>query len=126
MNRQSRHMIGLCCLLILAIASPAAAGHQQEMTGTWLLEVDLDVGSGTATLVLTQEGDEIAGTYSGTLGEEVPVEGKVTEEGIEVSFDSQAGKVTYAGKLEEGVFQGTCEYGQLGSGTFKGEKQQTP
>jgi len=109
-------------LLILLIAAPAALAAQ-DMTGTWVLAVELDVGSGNATLVLAQEGHEISGTYTGTLGEELPLTGEVTDEGIEISFDSAAGKITYTGTVEEGVFKGSCEYGQLGSGTFEGEKQ---
>ena len=85
--------------------------------------MELGVGSGEATLVLTQEGNEISGTYSGTLGDEVPVTGAVTDEGIRISFDSQAGEIVYLGTVEEGVFKGTCDYGQLGEGTFEGEKQ---
>lgn len=29
----------------------------------------------------------------------------------------------HAGTVQEGVFEGACEYGQLGNGTFRGEKQ---
>lgn len=117
-----RRIALLSVLPLLAIVVPAVAAAQ-DMTGTWVLDVELDVGSGNATLMLTQEGNEITGTYTGTLGEELPVNGTVTEDGIEISFDSAAGEVTYVGTVQEGVFEGTCEYGQLGNGTFRGEKQ---
>ena len=122
MRTTTSAVVGLGFSLILLAAAPAAHA-QQDMTGTWALAVELDVGSCNATLVLTQEGNEISGTYTGTLGEELPVTGEATEDGIQISFDSAAGAITYTGKLQEGVFEGTCEYGQLGSGTFKGEKQ---
>jgi hypothetical protein len=44
---------------------------------------------------------------------------------IEWSFDNdQVGKVTYQGKLDgTGKMSGTVIYGQLGKGTFAGEKK---
>lgn len=118
--RTRQYAVGFLLILLIA-ALPVSA--MQDMTGTWLLAVELDAGSGNATLVLVQEGNEIVGTYTGTLGEELPVTGEVTDDGVEISFDSAAGKINYTGTVEEGVFKGSCEYGQLGSGTFEGEKQ---
>lgn len=123
MEMRHRGFGGLVAVLLLLAAGPVAAS--QDLTGTWVLAVELDVGAGEATLVLTQEGTEISGYYTGALGEQLPVTGEVSDEGIEISFDSEAGKVVYSGKIEEGIFEGTCEYGQLGSGTFKGEKQRS-
>lgn len=116
--------IALCLVLTGALAA-AAAGGSQQMTGTWVMAVELDDGQGgEATFVLEQEGDEISGTYSGALGSDIEVTGEVTEEGIELWFDSLAGLITYKGKVEGTKIEGTCEYGQLGPGTFKGEKKE--
>ena len=42
---------------------------------------------------------------------------------IKLSFDSDlAGAVSYEGAIEEGVFKGTCIYGDLGEGTIEGRK----
>ena len=41
----------------------------------------------------------------------------------DLSFVSDlAGAVSYEGAIEEGVFKGTCIYGDLGEGTFEGSK----
>ena len=85
--------------------------------------VMLDAGSGTATFQLQQKGDTISGTYSGAVGE-AKVTGTVKGDQVEWSFDSQAGKVVYSGKLNgASKIAGTCEYGQLGKGTFTAEKK---
>ncbi len=92
--------------------------------GTWVLAAMLGVGSGEATLVFEQEGETLTGTYSGILGEQT-VTGTAKENAVEFSFDSQAGKITFKGTVEDGVFKGTCDYGQLGGGTYNGEKTKT-
>jgi len=43
---------------------------------------------------------------------------------VRFSFDSEAGEVVYEGKIEGNTMEGTCEYGLLGPGTFKGERQE--
>ena len=109
---------------------PAEASAQKEpdalaardVTGKWILTVDLgDVGGGEATFELKQDGDEITGTYSGALGE-AQVTGKVEGDEVEFSFESQIGRVTYKGKVTGTTIEGTCQYGQLASGTFEGRK----
>jgi len=95
-----------------------------DLSGTWMAAVVLDAGSGTATFNFQQTGDTISGTYSGAVGE-AKVTGTVKGNDVEWSFDSgQAGKVVYKGKIEgASKITGTCEYGQLGKGTFTAEKK---
>ena len=119
-NIRASRVVG-CLIALVVLAAPAAA---QEVAGTWVLAVELDAGTGgDATFVLAVEEDEISGTYSGALGEDIAVTGQVTEEGLRFVFDSQAGEIVYEGKVEGNTMEGTCEYGQLGGGTFKGERQ---
>ena len=99
-----------------------AAFSAQDVTGRWVFSVELDVGAGSATFQLQQHGDSIAGTYSGVLGESIRISGKIQEDEIESSFNSQAGKITYKGKVSGTTMEGTCDYGQLGPGTFRSSK----
>jgi hypothetical protein len=122
MSRAHRTLAFFGSLWLLAMTAPAAAAAP-KMTGTWILDVELDVGSGAVTLVLTQKDDAISGTYTGVLGSDLPVNGKVSDGKVEIWLDSDYGKVTYVGTLENGLFKGTCEYGQVGSGTFTGKKK---
>jgi len=52
-------------LLILSALSLWGA----DLTGTWTAAVVLDAGSGNATFTFKQTGEQLSGTYSGTLGE---------------------------------------------------------
>ena len=105
----------------LALAVPASA---QDVTGTWVLAVDLGPGGvGDATFVLEQEGTAITGTYSGAVGDGVEVTGTAENGVVKLMFVSDlAGEVTYEGTIEGTTMKGTCIYGDLGEGTFEGSK----
>ena len=106
--------------LLALVAIPASA---QDVTGTWVLSVDLGAaGGGDATFVLEQNGTAITGTYSGALGDDIDVGGTVEEGRVRLTFDSQAGEIIFRGTLEGATMKGTCIYGQLGDGTFDGSK----
>lgn len=96
-----------------------------DLTGTWSVAVVLDAGSGAATFTFKQTGDALSGTYTGTFGQ-AQVTGTVKGDQVEWSFDSdQVGKVTYQGTIDgAGKMKGTVIYGQLGKGTFTGERAQ--
>lgn len=114
-----RALVSLAALVVVALTSQPL--EAQNVSGRWVLSVTLDAGSGDATFVFEQRGDVITGTYTGVLGEQ-KVTGKVTDGAVEFSFDSEAGTVTYRGKVTGDTIEGTCRYGQLGAGTFKGKK----
>jgi hypothetical protein len=109
-------------LIVLILAAFTLAGA--DLTGTWSIAVVLDAGNGTATFTFKQSGDALSGTYSGTFGQ-AQVTGTVKGDRIEWSFESdQLGRVTYDGVLDGGnKIKGTVIYGQLGKGTFTGEKK---
>ena len=111
----------LCLTLLVA----GSAGAQDLATGKWSLAVDLgSVGGGTATFTLTQDGEKVTGRYSGALGE-ADVTGTIKGNEIQFSFATEAGTVTYTGKIVGDTLEGTCVYGQLGDGRFKGSKVKT-
>ena len=113
----------LFTLLVVCLAPPALlASH--HVNGTWVLTVDLGGQGGDATFELEEkEEGKLTGTYSGALGQ-ADVSGTVNGSEVELSFDSDAGKVTYKGTVEGDTMEGTCTYGQLGEGTFKGSKKE--
>ena len=112
----------LAVVLLLAIG--VFALHAADISGTWAAAVTLDAGSGTATFVFQQKGDDLSGTYSGVLGE-AKVTGTVKGNQVEWSFDGgPAGKVSFQGTLDgASKMKGTTEYGQLGKGSFTAEKK---
>jgi hypothetical protein len=118
MQRPARLVVGVFVIFLFATISLSAA----EVTGTWKLDVVMDAGSGTATFVFKQDGEKLTGTYQGVLGE-ANVTGTVKEDKIEFSFSGRGVDAHYGGKVTGDTMEGTCEYGQVGSGTFKGKKQ---
>jgi hypothetical protein len=109
----------LTALALVAWAAPAAA---QTVTGTWLLDVVLDAGNGRASFVLRAEGNTIAGTYSGVLGDQ-DVTGTIEGNVVRFGFDSpDAGAVRFEGTITGDAMEGTCEYGALGTGSFSGTR----
>ena len=109
---------------LLALALLSVSAFAADITGTWTAAVELDAGSGSATFVLKQSGDQLSGTYSGALGT-APVKGAVKGDKVEWTFESsEAGKITYSGTLSGATkLKGTVEYGQMGKGTFTAEKK---
>src|SRR5262245_5868816 len=62
----------LIAALTIAISSGASAQADKkvDVTGKWLFNVVLDVGTGTPTVTFKQQGDSVTGHYSSqTLGE---------------------------------------------------------
>ena len=110
-------------LTLLVMACSLAA----DLTGRWNFTVETEMGSGTPTFVLKQDGEKLSGTYSGQLGE-APVTGTVKGDKVEISFEiAPTGDkvlVKYSGTLEgSNRMKGTVELGSLGKGTFTAEKQ---
>jgi hypothetical protein len=110
-------------ILFLGVALCSLALLGADLTGTWSAAVVLDAGSGTATFVFKQSGEALTGTYSGAVGN-ADIKGTVKGSDVEWSFDSEAGKITYKGKIDaSGKIAGMVDYGQVGSGKFTAEKQ---
>jgi hypothetical protein len=110
----------LVALALFTVAAVVFADHQ--LNGKWVLDVKLGDGQGgQAALDLKEEAGKITGTYTGALGS-VPVTGTVTGDQFEISLESDAGKVSYKGKVSGDTMEGTCSYGQLGEGTFTAKR----
>ena len=118
----------LAVLGALAIAlGSSAAWAAGSVTGTWLLTVTTQAGTGNPTFELSQDGDKITGKYNGALGE-APLTGTVDGDEFTINFTAAAQgnelKCEYKGKIaEDGTIAGTLTLGQLGDGTFTGKKQ---
>jgi hypothetical protein len=110
----------LAVALALGIATSSASA--QDVAGRWVMDVNLDAGTGQATFLFEVQGTSITGTYAGVLGEQ-PITGTVEGNVVRFGFESaDAGEVTFDGLVEGNTMEGTCEYGALGSGTFSGTK----
>lgn len=97
-----------------------------DLTGTWKAEFDSPVGIQNYTYVIKQEGTKLTGKITGIIegqkNETDLLEGKF--EGGVISFVEMLDimgekiRVTYKGKLADGVINFTREVGEFGSETF--------
>jgi hypothetical protein len=105
--------------LTLAFSFPMA-----DLTGTWSLSVETDMGSGNPSFVLKQAADgKITGTYSGQLGE-TDLTGMIkADDTFHIEFDIQGNKIEYDGKADGNKISGKVTLGTMASGTFTGVKK---
>jgi hypothetical protein len=106
--------------IVFVLAS--AATFAADLTGTWACQVETDMGSGTPTFTLKQEGSSVKGKYEGTLGS-ADVEGKVTGNTFEYSFKFDQGAVIYKGEIDGAKTKGSVDLAGQAKGTFTCEKK---
>ncbi|WP_075351939.1 hypothetical protein [Algoriphagus marinus] len=95
-----------------------------DLTGTWDLDVQTDMGSGNPTFVLKQTADgKITGTYTGQLGDSELTGMIKADDTFHIEFDIQGNKIEYDGKAEGGKISGKVKLGSMASGTFTGVKK---
>lgn len=92
------------------------------MTGTWHLEVETPVGSGTPQFALEQDGNQLSGTYKGAFGQ-APVSGTLEGNKFELRFESMGATMVYEGVVEGDTIKGKVDLGGRAEGTFTGEKK---
>lgn len=108
--------LGLC------LSGLAAA----DMTGKWSVTVETEMGSGTPSFDLVEDGGKLSGTYTGQMGS-APVTGTVDGESftlvINVDAQGQSMAITYSGAVKGDAIEGKLDFAGMGGGTFKGSKQ---
>lgn len=114
-------IVAVVALLLSSLSAFAA-----DVAGTWNLNVKMSAGTGTPTLVLQQDGEQLTGTYTGRFGAS-PIKGTLQGNAIEFSFTVSgpmgSGDVTYKGTVDGASMSGTVNLGPMGDGTFTGTKQ---
>ena len=107
-------------VLALAATGAASQADAQTIAGNWLFDVNLDAGSGQATFTFQVEGNAITGTYGGVLGE-YELTGTIEGNVVKFGFESpDAGRIYFDGVFNGETIEGTCDYGAVGSGSFRG------
>jgi hypothetical protein len=97
-----------------------------DVAGTWLLNVETAAGSGTPTFTFRQDGEKLEGDYEGTFGK-AKVVGTIKGNDITFGFDADAQgtqlKIEYKGTVDKDTMKGTVKLGDLGEGTFTGNRK---
>jgi hypothetical protein len=104
-------MLKLICTLMLCLPFALAA----DVSGTWQLTVETSQGSGSPTVVLRQQGEQLTGTFNSQIFGEAKIAGTVKGNAIEFAFEGDAGgqkiKVSYQGTIESPTtMKGTAVY----------------
>jgi len=125
-----RGFIATCVLAGLAAAAPvghaatAAQGQstapaaQTDLTGTWRLTIEMEVGRATPMLELAQNEGRLSGTYTGRYGSS-PVTGEVDGRAVKFSVAMETTTLTFAGQVQDdGTMAGTGDFGEMGTVTW--------
>lgn len=106
-------------------ANAAPARPEALGAGTWALRVETSAGTGTPTVVLTQEGNTLSGTYRGRFGDQ-PVTGTLSGNNIKFTFlvsgPMGSAQVTYTGTVDGDTMSGTMQMGDRMGGRFTGKR----
>jgi len=108
-----------------APAAAPAGTSAVDITGTWLFQVVSEAGTRTPTVIIKQDAEKLSGTYKGIA--EGPLTGQI--KGKEFSFqvtvtlEGNPLTLTYTGTVDGNAVSGRVTFGDLGSGTFTGKKQ---
>lgn len=125
MKRAHRLIIIFAATITIAFASVASA-HFADVTGTWKVTVETQAGSGSPTIMLKQEGENLTGTYKGQFGE-APLKGTIKGNdikfSIKVNAQGQELDIEYAGTVDGNTMKGKVKLGDFGEGTFTGKKE---
>lgn len=119
-------MVGAWTLLLWA---GAALAQQPGLTGSWQLEISSPQGKRTRTMVLTQDGTQVAGTYRSDRGE-VPVTGTIDGDSFTLTVkvhgqDQQELVMEYRGRVQGDALQGRLMMGRRGEVDFTGRRAGT-
>jgi hypothetical protein len=114
----------LITLLAGVFCAPLLA---HDISGNWEFSVETAAGSGSPSFLFKQDGEQLAGTYSGLLGK-ADLKGTVKGEQIDFTFNfsysGQSGVAHYTGSIEDDKkMKGKVVIGDLGEGTWTATKQ---
>jgi len=99
-----------------------------DVTGKWIFTVETSAGSGTPTVTLKQDGENLTGHYSSAQLGEADLKGTVKGPNVTFTFGADVQgthlDVTYTGTADgKDSMKGKINLGGLGEGTFVGKKQ---
>jgi hypothetical protein len=120
----------ICNILLASVLTVvglfASTAALADVSGTWVMAVETQAGTGNPTFTLTQKGEAVTGTYKGQLGESA-VTGTVKGNDITLTFKINAQgqdlDIVYSGTLDGDKVSGKVKLGTFGDGTFTGKKQ---
>ena len=123
-------MRALTPLFAIAVASMAAVSLSAQrlaatLSGNWAYEVVTENGTGMPTVVMTQTGDSLTGSYtSGRMGT-LPFKGSVKGQTFTFAVNTSGGAtLTFHGTIVDADHvKGDVDFGGQGGATFSGTRK---
>jgi hypothetical protein len=110
-------------IILFLTAITVNAQNAINVSGTWLMTVQTDAGSGSPSFVLKQDAEKITGTYTGQLGD-AAVTGTLKGNVIHLEFSIQGNLIKYDGTVTSSTeMAGKVNLAEMASGTFTGKKK---
>lgn len=113
-------------LLVAACASTPPQPERPDLSGSWVLTTESQMGAQDAQMTVRQTGNALAGTITGQAG---PVDYTGALNGSAVAFDFTINvqgtdlKLDYSGTVEGDTMKGKAVFGQFGEGTFTARRK---
>lgn len=110
-------------------APPEGIKNGSDAAGTWRAILAADTGGAAGTLKLVRDGNKLSGTWSGDIGDDLPVQGTWRNGYVELSFpctwdkDTSQSTARLAGWVDRDAGQGRLEVVGRGDGTWKATRQ---
>ena len=115
-------LLGACASTPSTPPQPKAA----DLSGTWVLTTESQMGAQDAEMTVRQTGSALAGTITGEAGR-VDYTGSVNGAAVafHFTFDLQGTelKLDYTGTVEGDSMKGKAVFGQFGEGTFTARRK---
>jgi hypothetical protein len=131
MNKTRAWILAAVATVLSACATPPKEypptnGRVPDLSGTWLLTTESQMGAQDAEMIVRQAGTALTGTITGQAGR-VDYQGALN--GATVAFDFTIKvqgtdlKLDYTGTVEGDTMKGKAVFGQFGEGTFTAKRQ---
>ena len=128
---KTARLVGVISLVVAAVTAAAAqqapAKPAIDITGKWLVELHLEMGTATPTLELKQEKEKITGTYTGRYGA-FPLSGTIKDRALQFSFkmnaDGTDSYMTFTGEVaaDAQTMKGKAEMEGLGEAAWTAKR----
>ncbi len=118
--------IAICFALLLLLLCATTASAQ--INETWSFSASMAAGEDAGTITVKQTGQTLEGTYSGILGQNIPIKGQL--KGKTVTFilkaewpeDGSPIEAKVTGELQEKTVSGTVSVANHGEGTWSASR----
>jgi hypothetical protein len=126
MKKTNMAIAATFALLLAACSMTPVKPKGPDLSGSWVLTTESQMGTQDAQMSVKQTGTALAGTISGQAGS-VDYIGSVN--GAAVAFDFTINvqgtdlKLDYTGQLEGDTIKGKAVFGQFGEGTFVAKRK---